>query len=103
MKNALVRALLSGALVLAACSDMEGTYFRQRVNEATQDAVGRRYGTPHKVDRLEDGRSTWTYYERGSGTSSFTGYAKSSYCRAYVLTFDAQGVLRDWREEGCRA
>ncbi len=101
MREIIMRVLLCSAVALAACSDMEGSYFKQRVNEATQDAVARRYGMPHKVDRLQDGRSAWTYFERGSGTASFSGTAKSHYCRAYVLTFDTQGVLRDWREDHC--
>jgi len=84
-----------------ACGEIETGYFRDRVNQATQDAVVHRYGSPHRVARAQDGRSEWIYFDRGSATSSFTGYARSTYCREYILTFDEQGVLRDWRQDDC--
>lgn len=89
--------------MLPACSEFETGYFRDRVNHATQETVAHRYGSPHLIDKVQDGGSVWTYFDRGSATSSYTGYAKSSYCLAYVLTFDKQGVLRDWRQDHCRA
>jgi len=87
--------------VLPGCGELETNYFRGRVNQATQEAVAHRYGSPHHIDTAEDGGSVWTYFDRGSATSGFTGYARSSYCRAYLLTLDQHGVLRDWREENC--
>lgn len=96
-----VALLLSALLSMPACSEFETGYFRERVNEATQDAVAHRYGSPHRIDNAQDGRSVWIYYDRGSGTSSYTGYARSTYCRAYFLAFDEQGVLRDWRQDDC--
>ena len=83
------------------CTEYETGYYKGRVNEATQEVVTRRYGMPHDRHEMEDGRTIWTYFDRGSGTSGYTGYARSSYCRAYVLTFDQQGVLRDWRQDDC--
>lgn len=98
----IVQVMLLGTLLsVIACSDIGSNYFQQDVNEATQDAVARRYGMPHQVDHQQDGRSAWVYFKRGSATSSFTGSATSTYCRAYVLTFDKQGVLREWREDDC--
>lgn len=88
---------------LAACGVIETAYFKNRVDEATQDMVARRYGHPHRLETREDGRSVWTYFDRGSSTASYAGTARSSYCRAYVLTFDEPGILREWREEDCRS
>lgn len=72
------------------------------VGEATLQMVNDRYGRPHKVESEQNGGETWTYYERGSGTASFAGSSKGSFCREYQLTFDRQGILRDWKQQHCR-
>ncbi|OQW33897.1 MAG: hypothetical protein A4E19_19190 [Nitrospira sp. SG-bin1] len=92
-----------GLAVLSACGQIETGYFQSKVDQVTQDVVARRYGTPHRVDKLSDGRSVWTYFDRGSGTTGYGGYAPSSRCWAYVLTFDQTEVLRDWRQQDCTA
>lgn len=89
------------AIGFLACSEFETGYYQGRVNEATQEVVAGRYGVPHDRREISGGRTVWTYFDRGSGTSGYTGYAQSRYCRAYVLTFDEQGVLRDWQQEDC--
>lgn len=100
-----IRAGLSGLLLLSiswpSCSYFETGYFRTGVNEATQEIVGRRYGAPHKIEILDTGESVWTYYDRGSATASYGGYAKRTFCRAYTLTFDKEGILRDWKQQEC--
>jgi hypothetical protein len=80
---------------------METEHFRDHVDEATQVKVADRYGAPHRLQRLADGQEVWTYFERGSATASYSGYATGGKCRAYVLTFDQQGVLRGWNEDHC--
>lgn len=93
--------LLLGLLVLSACGG-GSKYFQDGVNEATQAMVGKRYGTPHKVQPSTDGGETWTYFERGSGTAGFSGQARGGGCRAYVLQFDKQTILRDWQQQPCQ-
>ena len=78
-----------------SCDLREGTYFQDKVNEVTQEKVAKRYGSPHKTEALQNGREAWTYYDRGSGTASYTGYATGTFCRANMLTFDREGILRD--------
>jgi hypothetical protein len=99
----LVTMLFFPAAIMSApaCSEYETGYYKGRVNDATQEVVMRRYGTPHDRQEMKDGRTVWTYFDRGSGTSGYTGYARSQYCRAYVLTFDQDGILRDWRQDDC--
>ena len=92
--------LLLGLLLLAACGS-GSKYFQDRVNEATQAMVGKRYGAPHKVQRSADGGETWTYFDRGSGTAGFSGQTRGGSCRAYVLLFDKQTILRDWQQQPC--
>lgn len=88
--------------ISAACSEIETSYFRTKVGEATQEKVAHRYGAPHRLERLSGGRSVWTYFDRGSGTSRYAGYVRDHYCRAYILTFDEKTeILKEWREEDC--
>jgi hypothetical protein len=85
-----------------ACSDIDTRYYKDRVDSATMDQVMHRYGPPHKSQSVDKTKTVWTYYERGSGTASYSGMATGGYCHAYVLTFDNQsGVLKDWRLEDC--
>lgn len=88
--------------VVCACSELDIQYFKDHVNEATAERVAKRYGQPHKVEPREGHQVVWTYFERGSATSSYAGTARSSFCRAYVLTFDRQGILRDWKPLECQ-
>jgi len=96
---------LSGFLLAALCwaswGCSETAYFQGKVNEATQDAVAKRYGAPHTIEELDNGGSVWTYYDRGSATASYSGYSTSTFCRAYVLSFDKEGILRDWKQQTC--
>jgi len=84
-----------------ACGEYETGYFQSKVNQVTQEEVVKRYGPPHKQEKQAGGRSLWTYFVRGSGTSGYSGYARAEYCRAYLLTFDQQGMLRDWHDQDC--
>lgn len=84
-----------------ACSELGMGYFQEGVNRVNQDNVAKRYGTPHRLEKLQDGRTVWTYFDRGSGTSGYSGFARSTYCRAYILTFDQNEVLRDWQQQDC--
>lgn len=103
VKSWLLVGLAWGVLGLGACAERETGYFQQLVNEATSDNVAKRYGPPHKVEQREGHQTVWTYFERGSATSSYAGTARSSFCRAYVLTFDREGILRDWQQQECRS
>ncbi len=87
---------------VCACSEFDTQYFKDHVNEATAERMAKRYGQPHKVEQREGHQTVWTYFERGSATSSYAGTARSFFCRAYVLTFDRQGILRDWKQLECQ-
>lgn len=91
--------LACGALF--ACSEFETGYFQNKVDQVTQNVVAGQYGMPHKEERLPAGGSVWTYFDRGSGTVGYTGSAGAKKCKAYLLTFDQSGVLRDWKQQDC--
>ncbi len=97
----MLAGIVVGLLVLSACSG-SSKYFHDAVNEATKEMVGKRYGTPHKTQAAKDGGEVWTYFERGSGTAGFGGQVRGGSCRAYVLTFDKQAVLRGWEQQPCQ-
>lgn len=94
-------SLLAIVVALTGCGELEGRYYQGGVNQATEESVAKHYGAPHSHERMPDGRSIWTYYDRGSGTSGYSGFARASYCQAYILTFDQNEILRDWRQRDC--
>jgi hypothetical protein len=93
-----VVAVLIGAV---ACAEFETGYFQDRVNEVTVQTVVSRYGPPHKIEQREGDQTVWTYFDRGSATVGYGGTAHSTFCRAYVLTFDRKEILRGWQQRGC--
>lgn len=95
--------MLGGLLLLGttACSSADTKYFKNRVNEATALQVVEKYGTPHKVEQVDGGRTVWTYFERGSATVGYSGVSRGGACRAYRLTFDQEDFLRDWKVVDC--
>lgn len=87
--------------MLFGCSQFETGYFQHKVGQVTQDVVASRYGAPHKTDESPDGQAVWTYFDRGSSTAGYGGYAPTAPCKAYVLMFDQSSVLRDWKQQDC--
>jgi hypothetical protein len=57
------------ALGLVACESEQAHYFQRRVNHASQDAVVRRWGPPHRVHELSNGDVVWAY-ESGSRSTA---------------------------------
>ncbi len=100
-----IRMGLSGFILAtagwASCGYIETGYFQSKVDVATQEMVAQRYGPPDTIEKLGNGGAVWTYYDRGSATASYSGYARSTFCQAYVLTFDKEGTLRGWAQRDC--
>jgi hypothetical protein len=90
------------ALGLAACGaepSYERDFQTEVVNRSTQAEVRAKFGAPELVTVLDNGEVIWNYrYSRGTFSS---GYAASSECWQYSLTFDPKGVLRDATEVSC--
>ena len=97
----ILEVIVIGLLILTACSS-GSKYFQDAVNEATQEMVAKRYGSPHKTESRSEGGEVWTYFERGSGTAGFGGQVRGGGCRAYLLTFDKEAVLRRWDQHMCQ-
>ena len=77
-------------LGLLACASERERYFKQNVNQVSQDAVAKRFGPPTHTQELTTGETVWSYESRDG-----------SDCTAYILTFDRTKVLRDWKEQKC--
>ena len=101
VRRASLGIVMVGCGVLSGCGLFETGYFQDKVNAVTQETVASRYGDPHKQDQLPDGRSAWTYFDRGSNTSGYGSYVRPPSCKAYVLTFDEKQVLREWKQQNC--
>jgi hypothetical protein len=95
-----LRRLVSAAVLLAgaSCTSAQQEVLEQEVDHATQEQIVARFGSPLYVGRLRDGREVWTYRETGAGYSRDMGVG---FCREYVLTFDAEGILRRWERQAC--
>ena len=96
-----VAVLVVVGIMLLSCGLAGPISFDDWLNQATRGDVESRYGPPHAREPLGNGGEAWTYFDRGSATTGFAGTAKSSYCRAYILSFDQKGVLRAWNERSC--
>ena len=97
-----ITVLVFVGIMFLSCGLVGPPYFKDRLNQVTQQDVESRYGPPHARDPFRNGGEAWTYFERGSATAGFVGTARNTYCRAYVLGFDARGVMRSWTEQRCK-
>ena len=91
-------------LILAAtvsCAPWRDTYLTDSVNRATQDDVTKRLGPPHFSRELTAGGRVWTYQYRDITSFGDPIRTLRSYCLEYVLIFDKNDILREWRTQDC--
>ena len=89
---------LAWMTLLLSCTPERQLLLEEEVDHATQEQIVERFGSPPYMGRLRDGREVWTYRETGAGYSRELG---AGFCQEYVLTFDAQGILRRWARQAC--
>ena len=103
MKVLLQAALVGMALVGPGCglfTSKEATYLQSAENRATQEEVRQRLGRPQRVVATSSGAAVWVYEIRDlEPGSQSTWSTKGSWCDEYVLSFDADGVLRAWTHQ----
>ena len=91
---------ISPFLVLCGCALLlteETKYLQAAQNHATQMEVLKHFGEPDEIQRSETGEASWRYdIYRVEGGSQQSWAAMGSWCDRYILSFDAQGVLRNW-------
>ena len=91
-----ISAILFGA-GCAAFLAKETVYLRSAQDRATQQDVRRHLGEPIWAGSPRTAETVWVYQFRESEIGSNETYSITAYgCDEYVLTFDAEGVLRRW-------
>lgn len=91
-------ALVGLALVGSGCMlivDKESLYLKSAQNRAGQAEVRQRLGVPWRTGSTPIGETVWVYEVREEEPGS-RWTSTGMWCDEYVLTFDAQGVLRHW-------
>jgi len=100
MKTQMIAVLAGLALMGAGCSvfiSKETRYLKAAQDHATQDQVRERLGEPKFTAVTADGEPIWVYQVIwvDQGVQNKWG-TPGAWCDEYVLTFDKQGILRDW-------
>ncbi len=88
------------ALLGAGCTlfvAKETLYLESAQGRATQDEVRKELGEPRLKASTPAGDPIWVYEVRFAEAGSQNSWSSfGSWCDEYVLTFDRQGVLRQW-------
>ena len=116
--------LLAGAM-LACGGPWRDAYFKKGVDRLTQDDVMEKFGPPHTAKTpVLGGDSVWTYRVPISdkelvsvslsgvtdtaqqaaalmGKAAAEGPKPMLYCYRYILSFDEQKILKQWKREEC--
>lgn len=75
----------------------ETLYLESAQDRVAQEDVRQHLGKPHLSASTKDGNPVWVYqiYYEDPGSQNKWG-APGTWCDEYVLTFDKQGILRNW-------
>jgi len=100
MRTAIVAGLAGLLLLGSACTILvskETRYLEAAKDHATQEQVRTRLGEPKYTATTEDGEPILVYQVIfvDTGVNNQWG-TPGAWCDEYVLTFDKQGILRDW-------
>jgi hypothetical protein len=93
-------ATLTLLMVLTGCAlfmSKESRYLASAQDRATQEDVRQKLGEPVSVSSTDGGEAVWLYEVRDIEPMSQNSWATlGSWCDEYRLTFDSNGVLRNW-------
>lgn len=91
---------LSLMLLGAGCSVLipkETRYLESAQDRATQEDVRKKLGEPKFNATTVSGEPIWVYQIMWQDPSNQNSWgAPGTWCDEYVLTFDKQGILRNW-------
>lgn len=89
-----ITALLAGCALFVS---KESLYLKSAQNRATQEEVRQHLGAPRSVSSTETGDVVWMYEVRDIEPMSQSSWSTlGSWCDEYRVTFDKEGVLRQW-------
>jgi len=84
--------------LLSCCTPWRVEYLEEVTGRATQDEVAFKLGPPVSERTLSSGEIVWLYRYTGAVVGQAGG---NTWCREYVLKFDAQKILRQWNYQKC--
>jgi hypothetical protein len=94
---------IGGLLAALGCSlfqSKEAIYLHSATNQDTQEQVIQRLGKPRFVSATGAGDALWIYEVRDIEPMSQSSWSTlGSWCDEYILRFDKDGILRDWRHQ----
>ncbi len=100
MTHGLRVGLVGLVLLGAGCAlfvAKETLYLESAQGRATQNEVLRELGAPRLKADTPAGEPVWVYEVRHAEAGSQNSWSSfGSWCDEYVLTFDRQGILRNW-------
>lgn len=90
-------------LVLASCTSVQyqAEHLDQQVDRARREEIALFFGQPQEARAIEGGGEEWIYRYVYS-TAGGTGVVGRRTCWENVLTFDAEGVLRQHARRACK-
>ena len=100
MKTFIGTICLGLMLLGAGCSVLipkETRYLESAQDRATQEDVRKKLGEPKFKATAVSGEPIWVYQIMWQDPSNQNSWgAPGTWCDEYVLTFDRQGILRNW-------
>ena len=91
------RSLLLTVL-LAGCHSTQDVYLAQATDHARGEDIALAFGQPSYEQVLGTGQRLWLYRHEGKGIESRD---VTPFCQDLWLTFDREGVLRNWQKQRC--
>lgn len=100
MKEGMGSLLAAMVLTAAACTvfiPKETLYLESAQDQATQEEVRQKLGTPKFTASTAANEPIWVYQIYWQDTTAQNSWGTpGTWCDEYVLTFDRQGILRNW-------
>ena len=91
--------LIISSLILVSCGPrlIKDAYLANVVEQADAAQVTRQMGPPDEVKKRTDGGEEWRYRDYQPTYPS----KEPGLCSEYILQFDPNQVLRDWKRKDC--
>ena len=96
-RKALLIIIFMSILVSCGPRLIKDAYLANVVEQADAAQVTRQMGPPDQVKKGSDGGEEWRYREYQPTYPT----AEPGLCSEYILRFDPNKVLRDWKREDC--
>ncbi len=86
------------SVLVISCRSWSIQHLDEDTGRATQDEIRKKLGPPLEERTLSTGESIWHYR-----IEKYSTVSRATLCSIYDLTFDAQRVLQQWKNEDCQS